>query len=198
MASSSAQRPLEVPRWTFVLRVAQAVFAILTLALTAYAASVLGAGTIAGYGITWFTFILTFIFLILGLFAGRVFPGNGKHTTHVLLALEVFTALWWLISCAVLARGAAQVTDLGTVVDEYCGGDDGCDIYTYITNIYGPAGTHAVGAGKAAAVFNGVEFVLFLLTLALCALAMRSRRRGTGKTGTELEEQHREWYNQTA
>jgi len=196
MPSSSAQQPLKVPRWTFVLRVAQFVFAVIALSLTAYAASVLGAGTLAGYGITWFTCILTSIFLTFGLLAGRVFKGDGKRTTHILLALEALTAIWWLISCSVLARGASKLSDLGTILEEFCREATQCTTYEALTNIYGPAGTTAIGASKAAAAFGGVEFVLFVFTLGLCVFAMRSRSRGTNKAGTELDERHQGWYRQ--
>jgi len=196
MASSSAQQPLKVPRWTFVLRVAQFVFAVIALALTAYAASVLGAGTLAGYGITWFTCILTFIFLVLGLLAGRVFKGNGKHSTHILLALEALTAIWWLISFSVLAHGTSKLSDLGIILQEFCREQTQCTTYEAIINIYGPAGTTAIGASKAAAAFGGVEFALFVLTLGLCVVAMHSRSRGTNKAGTELDERHQSWYSQ--
>jgi hypothetical protein len=111
---------------------------------------------------------LTSIFLTFGLLAGRVFKGDGKRTTHILLALEALTAIWWLISCSVLARGASKLSDLGTILEEFCREATQCTTYEALTNIYGPAGTTAIGASKAAAAFGGVELYVSKLYKRAC------------------------------
>jgi hypothetical protein len=47
------------PRWHFILRIAQLVVSLIVLILTAYAAGKFGSGNLAGFGLAWFTWILT-------------------------------------------------------------------------------------------------------------------------------------------
>jgi hypothetical protein len=53
------------PLWAaFGLRVLQFILAFIILVMTAYAASQFGTGDLAGFGLAWFTFILTWAFII--------------------------------------------------------------------------------------------------------------------------------------
>lgn len=53
------------PVWSAVgLRIVQLILAFIILVMTAYAASQFGTGDIAGFGLAWFTFILTFGYII--------------------------------------------------------------------------------------------------------------------------------------
>lgn len=53
------------PVWSAVgMRLIQLLLAFIILVMTAYAASQFGTGDLAGFGLAWFTFILTFGYII--------------------------------------------------------------------------------------------------------------------------------------
>ena len=53
------------PVWAaFGLRIVQLIIAFIVLVMTAYAANQFGTGDLAGFGLTWFSFILTLIYII--------------------------------------------------------------------------------------------------------------------------------------
>ncbi len=53
------------PVWAaFGMRIVQLIIAIIVLAMTAYAADQLSASDLAGFGLTWFTFSLTLLYII--------------------------------------------------------------------------------------------------------------------------------------
>ena len=62
------------------------------------------------------------------------------------------TAFWWLVTFSVIA--SYGISDIGET-QEYDSYDDDYD--TIFENVYGPRGTAAVGANKAAAAIGGVE-----------------------------------------
>jgi len=53
------------PVWSAVgMRIIQLILAFIIMIMTAYAASQFGTGDLAGFGLAWFTFILTFAYII--------------------------------------------------------------------------------------------------------------------------------------
>lgn len=78
------------PVWSAVgLRIVQLILAFIILVMTAYAASQFGTGDLAGFGLAWFTFILTvgyIIYLGVSLF-------NATHIYHYWAQLYVTHSL---------------------------------------------------------------------------------------------------------
>jgi hypothetical protein len=74
------------PVWSAIgMRILQLVLALIILIMTAYAASQFGTGDLAGFGLAWFSFILTFgyiIYLGVSLF-------NAPHIYNSLTQLYV-------------------------------------------------------------------------------------------------------------
>jgi hypothetical protein len=74
------------PVWSAVaMRILQLILAFIILVMTAYAASQFGTGNLAGFGLAWFTFILTvgyIIYLGISLF-------TAPHIYHPFVQLYV-------------------------------------------------------------------------------------------------------------
>jgi len=155
-----------VPFWVAIIRAVQFLLALLVMALSAFAASVFGAAFFAGYGMAFFMFAWTLIFLgyIFGtpLFA----PQAYNYWAH--LGLEIVTNIFWLTTFALLAEesaGWAVVDDFG--LDEFL-----------------PAKWNAaINATKASAGLGALNWALFIVTLVTFGIFLHKHRLAHGASG---------------
>ncbi|RKU40464.1 hypothetical protein DL546_002238 [Coniochaeta pulveracea] len=154
------------PRWHFILRIAQLVVALIVLILTAYAAGKFGSGNLAGFGLAWFTFILTAGY-IAWLFVA-IFVNPAVYNYWAQLALEIACVIFWLCTWAVLASEAA---DFGTYDGWY-------DYY------WGHGMQSAVDCIKASAGLGALVWLLFVVTFVFFLLSLlHHRKTETGAAG---------------
>lgn len=159
---------LSLPYWTLFVRIAQIVLALLLLILTAFSASKLGSNA-AGFGLTWFTFILTVIYFVyLGVSLAK-FPIYYHPLAH--LPFEILINIFWLCSWAVLASEAASVGDLEDYIGSY--------YYRYLPSSY----KSALNALKASAALGAIEWVLFCITLAFLVIAFINSTKSSAVNG---------------
>jgi len=130
------------PLWVGILRIVQAVLALITLALSAYALSYFGG--YSGYGLNIFTSLLTWIFLGYIFVTAFLFP--EAYSVWAQLGLEIALVIFWLSTWAVIASLAAAFGDW----------------YGY--RYYGNSSA-AVGCTKAAAALGAFVWVSFVATL---------------------------------
>ncbi|GAB7366630.1 hypothetical protein MBLNU230_g8614t1 [Neophaeotheca triangularis] len=146
---------------TLGLRIAQAIFAIIVLGLTAYVASwwssYWNSTAPAQISFLLFTSIWTLLVLIYLFIIPNRFSTSVLANPYLILGLEALTMLFWF------AGFIAVAVFLG---DRVCFG-------------------HVCAAGRAAAVFGGFTWLLFAVTTALAALAMfRGGARGNTTSPT--------------
>jgi len=91
------------PLWVGILRIVQAVFSLITLALSAFALSALG--SYGGYGLNIFTSLLTWIFLVYIFLTAYLFP--LAFSVWAQLGLEIALVIFWLSTWATLAALAS-------------------------------------------------------------------------------------------
>ncbi|EXJ93750.1 hypothetical protein A1O1_02143 [Capronia coronata CBS 617.96] len=116
MAYSHRPQGWPLPGWIFWIRIAQGALALLILILTAVAAAEFLQGANAaflvtpypGFGFTWFAFSWTLVYLPV---ATWLIPNlNAKcKPLIILLVLELFTTLWWLVAFALLADNSSTL-----------------------------------------------------------------------------------------
>ncbi|KAI9674522.1 MAG: hypothetical protein M1817_001860 [Caeruleum heppii] len=165
-----------MPRWVLGLRIAQAILALLILALVSYSYSELGSAYIgSSYILNIITCILTFIVLAYITFSALFLP--KLYNMWAALALEIFMVIMWLVAFAVLASQSADMVFLSSY-----------DFYYYYKKRdlaarslpgYRPWDTGAAGAG-----LGGLEFILFIVTLVLFSINLNRHRKGA-VTSTE-------------
>ncbi|KAH8904641.1 hypothetical protein BR93DRAFT_930101 [Coniochaeta sp. PMI_546] len=155
------------PVWSAVaLRIVQLILAFIILVMTAYAASQFGTGDLAGFGLAWFTFILTVGYIIyLGV---SLFNATHIYNYWVQLVLESLLVIFWLCTWAVLASEASDLSPF----DDY---------YGYY---YGGHWRSAVNCMKASAALGALLWVTFVITLVFFVLALLSHRKTTAGTTT--------------
>lgn len=146
------------PLWMTIIRGVQALFNLLVLALAANAASYY---YLDGYGMAFFTFVWTVLFLLYIFLAPRFMPHLYHFWVHV--GLEVLTAIWWLITMALLAH------------------------YTraWSGRRYGYWRSGIADSTRAATAFAVLNWLLFLVTLgAILFLSRRATIDGTNTHST--------------
>ncbi|OAA59586.1 hypothetical protein SPI_05784 [Niveomyces insectorum RCEF 264] len=156
---------LVLPLWTAFLRIAQLLIALLMLILTAFSASKLGSGA-AGFGLTWFTFILTLIYF--GWLGASVYAFPAAYHPVAHLPAEILVNIFWLCSWAVLASEAASIGDLESLF--------GSGILRFLPTEY----RNALNCVKAAAGIGALEWVLFCVTLGFLVAAFINQTRALG------------------
>ncbi|CAK7211609.1 hypothetical protein SBRCBS47491_001182 [Sporothrix bragantina] len=157
---------LSLPKWTLFIRIFQLVLAFILLVLTAYSASKLGSGA-AGFGLTWFTFILTVLYFVyLGVSLSAA-PSAYHPLAH--LPFEILVNIFWLCSWAVLASEASSIGSL----QHYYGG--------YL-DLLPSSYRSALNCVKAAAALGAILWVLFCITLAFLVIAFLEHTRNSATT----------------
>lgn len=151
----------DIPAWFGIIRIIQAFFALLTLALSAFCIDRLGSWS--GFGMNIFTSIFTFLYLAY-IFV-TAFKLHHGYNYIAVLVLEALLFIFWLTTFALLAELASAFGDRGW------GG----------RRVYGEYQS-AVDAEKAATAFAALTWVSFGVTLAFYSkFPKRSRRGGESK-----------------
>jgi len=157
-----------VPFWVAIIRAFQFLLTFLVMALSAFAASVFGAGYFPGYGMSFFVFAWTVAFLVYIFVTPLWFP--QAYIVWAQLGLEIVTVIFWLSTFALLAEEAAAwdwVGDFGGIgIDE----------------IY-PKWSSAIAATKAAAGLGALAWLSFVVTLVIFGLNLHKHRVANGATG---------------
>lgn len=111
----SSKQIISLPSYTFRLRLAQLVGAVLILILNIVSIAVLGGYGAFGYGV--FTPIATCVIVAYWYHANY----RRQHTYNrwVILILDCFAVVWWLSLWAVLASWAAVLGYLNAVDNDY-------------------------------------------------------------------------------
>lgn len=176
MAMTGVNHVVAMPRWVLGLRIAQAVLALLILALVAYSYSQLGVTFIgASYILNMVASIFTFIVLAYITFSALFLP--KLYNMWAVLALEIFMVIFWLISFAVLASHSANLIFISSYDDYY---------YYYKRDLAARSvpGFTPWDTGAAAAGVGGLQFILFIVTLVLFSVHLHRHRKGA-VTSTE-------------
>ncbi|KAF2740479.1 hypothetical protein EJ04DRAFT_518785 [Polyplosphaeria fusca] len=142
-----------IPRWILIFRFFQLLFAIVVLALTAYALSIGGGGPIQPPLITTIIIACLTILPILILTTPLHLVQRRVYDPRIALLLDGFAMLWWLGTMAALASYQRIFRRYGkdsVVVNEEFLGCRKC--------------RRAWQSGTAATWFSAVEFFLFLFT----------------------------------
>jgi len=146
-----------------IVRIVQFVLTLLVMILSAFASSVFGAGFFPGYGMSFFVFAWTLIFLGYIFVTPLWFPHAYIYWVH--LGLECTTVVFWLSTFALLAEEAAA----WDIVDEFV------DAW--------PKWSSAIGATKGAAAMGGINWALFVFTLIVFSVFLHKHRVAHGATG---------------
>ncbi|KAI1175573.1 hypothetical protein F4777DRAFT_322790 [Nemania sp. FL0916] len=141
------------PKGFVAVRILQLVLGIICLGLTAYAVAVL---PISGAGLMLFTAIITLISSVYILVAH--FGPPAAYNYWAILGLDIFHAVFWLISFALLASQAAIVLSYN---DYYFGSN--------AVTIFGSVIAAAAGLG-------GVQWVAYVVALVLHSIAFHRHR----------------------
>jgi len=157
-----------VPFWVAIIRAFQFLLTFLVMALSAFAASVFGAGYFAGYGMSFFIFAWTFAFLAYIFVTPLWFP--QAYIVWAQLGLEIVTTIFWLSTFALLAEEAAAWDVFGDF-----GG-------LGIGAVY-PKYNSAIAATKAAAGLGALVWLSFVVTLIVFGLNLHKWRVASGATG---------------
>ncbi|KAI3324567.1 hypothetical protein HD806DRAFT_534030 [Xylariaceae sp. AK1471] len=148
------------PKGFIVARIIQLVIGIICLGLTAYAVAII---PINGAALMLFTAIVTLLTSIYILVAH--FGPPAAYNYWAILGLDIFHAIFWLISFALLASEAAAFLAVASAYD---------DVYRFygVTNYdktYGAIIAAAAGLG-------GVVWVAYIVTLILHSIAFHRHR----------------------
>jgi len=167
---------LALPFWVAIIRAFQLGLALLVMILTAYAASVFGEGFFEGYGMAWFTFAWTVIFLLYIFVAPLYFPQFYLYWAQ--LGIEIVTVIFWLSTFALLAEESAAWNDVEGVVDAANSIDGQFGVNEVFPNF-----NSAINATKAATGLAALNWLLFVATLILFGLSVHKHRVADGPTG---------------
>ncbi|KAE8446768.1 hypothetical protein EG329_011673 [Mollisiaceae sp. DMI_Dod_QoI] len=167
----------ELPFWVALIRIAQFILALIVLILAAYASSVFGADYFAGYGMTFFTFSWTILFLIYILVTPLWFPQFYLYWAH--LGFEITTVVFWLTAWALLAQEASAWNAFQSAEDleNQDIADSGVQIDVF------PHSKQAIGATKGAAGLGALTWLLFVITLVVFSFFLHKHRAANGATG---------------
>jgi len=156
-----------VPFWVAIVRAFQFLLSLLVLALSAFAASVFGADFFPGYGMSFFVFAWTLIFLAYIFVAPLFFPQAYNYWAH--LGLEITTNIFWLTTFALLAEEAAGWSIVGD--------------FGFIDEFLPPKWNSAIAATKASAGLGALNWALFIVTLVTFGLFLHKHRLAHGASG---------------
>jgi len=161
------------PMWLLIIRGFQALFSVVTLALSAYALSVFGSYISSGYGLNIFTSIYTLIFL--GYILGTGFFAPHAYNCWAHLGLEIAANIFWLSTFAVLAQTATYY-----------------DAFWRFTGTY----SSAKGATQGGAALGAITWALFIASLVTFGIMLHRMRMANGAQGpavtpVAMEEGHK-------
>jgi len=174
-----------MPFWIAIIRAFQLLFAIIVLALCAYAGSVLGFTFWEGYSMSIFTFCWTLLFFIYIFVTPLWFPKIYLYWAH--LGLEILTTIFWLTSFALLAQEEQGWGAFNNAQNEInsalgdLGASDGSDIGINFDFI--PKFKSANNATKGAEGLAAVNWILFIVTLVAFSYFLHQHRVAHGATG---------------
>jgi len=169
------QHYVRQPAWLFWLRIAQTIFAVLILALTAFSMSTL-TNILGSFGYNIFCCVYTFITLTY-LCAGPVFF-LALWNMWAALVLEIFAVVFWLSGWASLAAWAALGNYVYDVADSYSYGidDDYYGIDDHYRDLYKKQRT-AWQCAAAAAGLGALLWVSFIVSLVVYSVHLHRHRR---------------------
>ncbi|KAG4434884.1 hypothetical protein IFR05_009644 [Cadophora sp. M221] len=175
-----------LPAFTFYLRYAQLVVALVVLGLLAYVVTYFA---YSGASLSSFTAIATLIITIYNIVTITISPVFYNYWAAI--GLDAFVLIFWLISFSLLASEAAA----WSIITHY---SDNC-AYSTIAYCYRKRALiqkrstdyrtyrNAMAAGAG---LGGLEFVLFAITLAFSLLAVLEHRRTGGHCVPNAEGDH--------
>ncbi|KUJ14932.1 uncharacterized protein LY89DRAFT_735988 [Mollisia scopiformis] len=166
-----------LPFWVALIRIAQFILALITLILAGYASGVFGAGYFPGYGMTFFTFAWTVLFLLYIFVTPLWFPQVYLYWAH--LGFEIATVIFWLVTFALLAQEAAVWNAFSTADAELntALSEAGSNAIVF------PHWDQAIKATKAAAGIGALTWLLFIVTLVVFSFLLHKHRVANGSTG---------------
>lgn len=132
------------PLWVSIIRVVQVIFSIIVMSLAAFATSYF---YLPGYGMAFFTFVWTILFLLYIYITPHFLPHFYIFWAHI--AFETTVVIFWLTTFALLA-------DYTRAWDSYS---------SYGFRYY--YGNSAIDATKAATAFAVLDWLLFCATLGI-------------------------------
>ena len=111
----SSNQIIALPAYTFRVRLAQIIIAILVLILNIVSIAILGGYGVFGYGI--FTPIATCI--IVGYWYNASYSRAQYYNRWAILVLDCFAVIWWLSMWSVLAQWAAAMGIIDSIDNTY-------------------------------------------------------------------------------
>ena len=132
---STSKQIIALPAYTFRIRLAQIIIAILILILDIVSIAVLGGYGGLGYGV--FTPLATCVIVLYWYYANRSRP--QYYNRWAILILDCFAVVWWLSLWSVLASWAATLGLIDTIDNAY-----GFDDRTSIKVVHGLTAVAAV------------------------------------------------------
>jgi hypothetical protein len=166
-----------MPLWTGIVRVAQLVLDVLILILCAYASSVFGGGYFVGFGLGYYIFVWTLLFLAYVVLVPLFLP--KFYVYWIQLILEIKTVIFWLATFALLADEAAAWNGLQALENIPNYNENGT--VTSYTDLW-PGANEAIGATKAAAGLGAFAWLSFCITLGFFSVAVYKHRGAKGPT----------------
>jgi len=161
-----------MPFWVGIVRVIQLVLTFIVMILCAYSSSVFGGGYFAGYGLAFYVFVWTLIFLAY-IFVTPLWAPKF-YNVWIQLVLEVKTTVIWLSTFALLAEEASAWGSLQSIYNE-----DGVNG----VNAVWPKGNSAINATKGAAAMGAFAWLSFVITLVVFGIALHKFRMEGKNTG---------------
>jgi len=131
----SSKQIIALPAYTFRVRVAQIIIAIVILILNIVSTIILGGYGALGYGI--FTPIATCIIVAYWYHANH--SGSQYYNRWAILILDCFAVVWWLSLWSVLAQWAAAIAFIDSIDNAY-----GVDDLTSINTVHALTAVAAV------------------------------------------------------
>jgi len=175
MSELSLQHIVQQPKFLFFIKIAQAVLAFITLALSSFAISVLP-NTFGTFGFNIFCSLYTFIVCAYLISTPIWLP--ALWNCWAALVLEIFGVIFWLCGFATLAAWAA----LGTYTTNYLTNYDAVYNYTKRSSIYNSdkelkTWDRAWQCAAAAAGLGALIWVLYMVTLITFSIFLHRHRK---------------------
>ncbi|CZR59003.1 uncharacterized protein PAC_08895 [Phialocephala subalpina] len=173
--AGSKEHVLVLPKAVFALRIVQLVTAVAVMGLAAYGITFL---SFDGINLTMFTAIATIVITVYIIVAETCAPIIYNY--WAILGLDIFAIVFWLVSFAYLASEVAAyqiVTDTCSYTYYgYCLKKRDMDLTKRATtDVYTYRNSMAAASG-----LGGLEFLLFIATLAFTSVYLHRHRKAGG------------------
>ncbi|KAG9242779.1 hypothetical protein BJ878DRAFT_154057 [Calycina marina] len=162
-----------LPKWIFVIRIIQAVLAIVVLGLSAY-------------GIYWvpynswcfalFVSLATLIVVGYNLLTTHVAPCRPAYNYWAVLGLDIFMIVFWLSSMGALAATRAAFIYPATINGCYNDGYGGVCFKRSVLGKRDVASYGYLSMMSASAGISALEMILFIIVLVVFSIALRKHR----------------------